>query len=1590
MVSMRPTPTAARWLRERLARPRISALESVQRSYATASPLQETGIDSNGTAHPRAVSAGLQQRKEALRNAKPFSQFLTDSFNREHDYLRISITERCNLRCLYCMPEEGVPLSPPEHMLTTPEIFYLSSLFVSQGVTKIRLTGGEPTVRRDIVPLMQSIGALRSHGLRELALTTNGISLHRKLDAMVEAGLTGVNLSLDTLDPFQFQIMTRRNGFDAVMRSIERILEMNKLGANIKLKVNCVVMRGLNERDMIPFVELGREKDIEVRFIEYMPFGGNKWSEGKMISFQEMLDIIRVKYPGLRSVKGHKNDTSKTYEVPGFVGKVGFISSMTNDFCGTCNRLRITSDGNLKVCLHGNDEVSLRDMLRKDNNGQPIDQEAFERIKQIEMDRRDGRLSDETILGWGQREQELLHVIGAAVKRKAEKHADMGDLKNMTNRPMILIGESMQPSTVRTSLVDDVHFRFGTQKTYMPGAGLVRPWSSILPPRLSHPLVSLQSGRSHSRTFKTLKREGTKFSRFGKRTETRSDKKHESELKKSPLPTKHIDEEWERLEEGRRGSERAMLQDLDVSQAEERELMERQEMDGPQYDKYWARITQLGNARRKNNRHNPIETSLRAVEELQKIHIGMDDRMAQRQVCSSIKTVSGNTVIPTKLFLDHNYAETSVDKSVQAKAVQEKIGNLEMRLEIAKEQPPQHDPGKFRAWWDRIQSKFGTKMGKVTLRAMWRRNKKIAAVALKEVEMRKQLEHAWKADIHELEQTLQTFRSHLELLGPDSMETIQQVDQEKGKLSVEEKIIAVARDERMQNRYAERAQKKVNGAKKRDAVRLERGYAKVSWDNSLAATWGRDMEAGGKTAAEETKPLETPDVLESLLPTCTKQQQPKSEPERKSERKPEEDVWPKMEPIVEKNAGKGDKRSKSMEPQSIKTSVDPRNSKESMEYNENRATKGGDENARRNLEPVAREIEKQPLSDRKDIEYIESRDTASRDEDTIRALEAVARQTESRHAEPNDILPEQRDPTAELRQRQLRDIHQSIAHLKKLASGAQHEGRLRVGTARKLEDVLRELEKEAATVEDEHRLHSFIRYSNSNPDLKNAQFDPRHPDVPLIRQQRVEQKEALDALGASDKLQSVRTWPSTSPDALLPRSLSDQLKAQLSASAKVAIDDHLTVNVEADVPELQDHIFKLSQKLKQDYPLMDTLPYDVWKSKQRKTLQTWLKILIWKWQTRNDKMNAESADADPHVSQDVRALLDQMVLDHDLSQRAATRMATRWVEVFIRQEERKIDPDRVKRNTRLDWAQMDAGLGFLDDEGAVVDEEREKRFDEEKGKRFGVAKEAEKGKQLILEDLPFTTGKSKAKGYRYGASSMWKAANAAGYHTLVSRRAYSTSTDKGSKVEESSQADRHVSTQPRTAPSPSENHLQTSLPHLTSSGAAHMVSVASKPSTERTAIATGTVRFSNPTPLSLIHAASNKKGDVLSVSRIAGIMAAKHTPTLIPLCHPIALTHVGVTLHVVLPVSSPSCVAGNGGEARDFGSIVVESKVSCTGQTGVEMEALTSVMGSALSVVDMCKAVDKGISIGDVRVVLKEGGRSGTWREEGWESRGEE
>ena len=398
-------------------------------------------VPSIKTLHSPMSPATVLPQVEQFRNAKPFSHFLTDNFHRQHTYLRISVTERCNLRCTYCMPAEGVPLSPPAHLLTTPEIVHISQLFVQEGVKKIRLTGGEPTVRKDILRLMQEIGNLRTKGLEELCLTTNGLSLHRKLDAMVEAGLTGVNLSLDTLDPSQFQIMTRRKGFDAVMKTLNKILELKRLGAEIKLKINAVIMRGVNEREIVSFVEMGREHDIEVRFIEYMPFDGNKWSQQKMLSYKEMVEIIRHKYPGLSKVQEEgRNETSKVWQVPGFRGKVGFITSMTENFCGTCNRLRITADGNLKVCLFGNSEVSLRDLLREDNHGESVDWDALENMKRSQTERSRYLSGDAEPVHHSERDLRLLEIIGMAVKRKKERHAGMGQLENMKNRPMILIG----------------------------------------------------------------------------------------------------------------------------------------------------------------------------------------------------------------------------------------------------------------------------------------------------------------------------------------------------------------------------------------------------------------------------------------------------------------------------------------------------------------------------------------------------------------------------------------------------------------------------------------------------------------------------------------------------------------------------------------------------------------------------------------------------------------------------------------------------------------------------------------------------------------------------------------------------------------------------------------------------------------------------------------------------------------------------------------------------------------------------------------------------------------------------------------------
>ncbi|XP_029983185.1 molybdenum cofactor biosynthesis protein 1 isoform X2 [Sphaeramia orbicularis] len=347
-----------------------------------------------------AASTKTRSKQERLKDhSLPFSAFLTDNFGRRHSYLRISLTEKCNLRCQYCMPEEGVKLTPRGQLLSTSEILTLARLFVQEGVDKIRLTGGEPLIRPDVLDIIAELRKLE--GLKTIAVTTNGINLARLLPKLKDAGLDLINISLDSLVPAKFEFIVRRKGFHKVMEGIDKAVEM---GYN-PVKVNCVVMRGLNEDELLDFVALTEKKPLEVRFIEYMPFDGNKWNFKKMVSYQEMLDRIRQHWSNVERLQTGQTDTAKIFQVPGFKGQVGFITSMSDHFCGSCNRLRITADGSLKVCLFGNSEVSLRDVLRS-----------------------------------GASDEELLQIIGAAVGRKKKQHAGMFSISQMKNRPMILIG----------------------------------------------------------------------------------------------------------------------------------------------------------------------------------------------------------------------------------------------------------------------------------------------------------------------------------------------------------------------------------------------------------------------------------------------------------------------------------------------------------------------------------------------------------------------------------------------------------------------------------------------------------------------------------------------------------------------------------------------------------------------------------------------------------------------------------------------------------------------------------------------------------------------------------------------------------------------------------------------------------------------------------------------------------------------------------------------------------------------------------------------------------------------------------------------
>ncbi len=289
-------------------------------------------------------------------------QVLYDDFGRFHNYLRISITEHCNLRCTYCMPEDGISLTPKAHLMTADEILIIAQTFVDLGVSKIRLTGGEPLVRKDAKDILLRLGKLGVH----LTLTTNGILIPDFIATFHTAGIKSINISIDSLVKEKFNQITRRNYFDAVFDNIELLLQ-----EGFFVKLNVVLIKGFNENEIVDFIALTKDKRIQVRFIEFMPFNGNQWDKSKLVSYSEILETLKVSFNHheIERLADNPNDTAKNFKIKNHEGSFAIISSVTNPFCSTCNRIRLTADGKLKNCLFSNSETALLETLRA---GEPI------------------------------------------------------------------------------------------------------------------------------------------------------------------------------------------------------------------------------------------------------------------------------------------------------------------------------------------------------------------------------------------------------------------------------------------------------------------------------------------------------------------------------------------------------------------------------------------------------------------------------------------------------------------------------------------------------------------------------------------------------------------------------------------------------------------------------------------------------------------------------------------------------------------------------------------------------------------------------------------------------------------------------------------------------------------------------------------------------------------------------------------------------------------------------------------------------------------------------------------------------------------
>ncbi|MRX65658.1 GTP 3',8-cyclase MoaA [Maribacter luteus] len=299
---------------------------------------------------------------------------LIDNHNRKINYLRLAVTDRCNLRCNYCMPESGIDFSKKDTLFTLEELSRLSSILVSQGIDKIRITGGEPFVRKDLMVLIRNLSNMK--GLKDISITTNATLIGPYITELKALGIKNINVSMDAINRETFKKITRRDEYNIVY---DNIIRMINEGFNVR--INFIALTGQNTQDILPMLALAKNYNVCVRYLEEMPFnGGSRHFEGNTWDYKRILSHIKEAYPDYEEIPSEATSTSMNYKIPGFKGTFGIIPSFSRTFCGSCNRLRITATGDVITCLYAQPSMNIREILRGESSEEKVKQQILKAI----------------------------------------------------------------------------------------------------------------------------------------------------------------------------------------------------------------------------------------------------------------------------------------------------------------------------------------------------------------------------------------------------------------------------------------------------------------------------------------------------------------------------------------------------------------------------------------------------------------------------------------------------------------------------------------------------------------------------------------------------------------------------------------------------------------------------------------------------------------------------------------------------------------------------------------------------------------------------------------------------------------------------------------------------------------------------------------------------------------------------------------------------------------------------------------------------------------------------------------------------------